>query len=397
MPSEVPSGWSSARVSSAAKLRMGETIVAKNLTGDGIPVYSAGRSDAPWGFTSASKKKFQRGTVVVGARGSLGHPRLPEDEVFVSTQTTIAATPADGVSSTFLCAALGCLDFGVLGAQQAVPMLTVESLGAARILLPPLPEQKKIAAILSSVDEAIAATQAVIEQTRRVKEGLLQDLLTRGIGHTRFKQTEIGEIPEGWGVRKLGSEAELITKGASPNWQGFEYQGEGMAFITSKHVRDGHLDLSDVKHLPMEFNDRIRRSELRAGDLLINIVGASIGRAAIWDAEFPVANVNQAVALVRMPDDSLPVALVLAQFLSPRGQDFFGLSKVDNARPNVSLANLRNFPVAVPPSNERSAIRERLQALERMLRSNTEGLAALEATKAGLLQDLLTGKVRVSA
>ncbi|MBK6578673.1 MAG: restriction endonuclease subunit S [Sandaracinaceae bacterium] len=63
-------------------------------------------------------------------------------------------------------------------------------------LLPPLPEQKKIAAILSSVDEAIQATQLVIDQTRRVKEGLLQDLLTRGLpGHTRFKQTEIGEIP----------------------------------------------------------------------------------------------------------------------------------------------------------------------------------------------------------
>lgn len=72
-----------------------------------------------------------------------------------------------------------------------------------RVPLPPLPEQKKIAAILSSVDEAIQAKRAVIEQTRRVKEGLLQDLLTRGIGHTRFKQTEIGEIPDAWKVRHL--------------------------------------------------------------------------------------------------------------------------------------------------------------------------------------------------
>ena len=64
--------------------------------------------------------------------------------------------------------------------------------------LPPLAEQRKIAVILTSVDEAIQATEAVIAQTRRVKEGLLQELLTKGIGHTRFKQTEIGEIPEGW-------------------------------------------------------------------------------------------------------------------------------------------------------------------------------------------------------
>ena len=63
-----------------------------------------------------------------------------------------------------------------------------------KLPLPPLPEQRKIAAILSSVDEAIQATEQVIQQTRRVKEGLLQELLTRGIGHTRFKQTPIGVV-----------------------------------------------------------------------------------------------------------------------------------------------------------------------------------------------------------
>ena len=265
-----------------------------------------------------------------------------------------------------------------------------------RIPLPPLPEQRKIAAILSSVDEAIAATEQVIEQTRRVKEGLLQELLTRGIGHTRFKQTPIGEIPESWKVKRLGEVAELITKGASPNWQGFEYQDEGMAFITSKHVQDGYLDLSEVKHLPLEFNKRIQRSQLRHHDLLINIVGASIGRAAIWNATFPVANVNQAVAVVRLPDDSVRIELVLAQFLSPRGQDYFGLSQVDNARPNVSLKNLRDFLIAIPPSGERMAIADRVLAVEEQVRTNEVSLNGLQQTKAGLLQDLLTGKVRVS-
>jgi type I restriction enzyme S subunit len=82
---------------------------------------------------------------------------------------------------------------------------------------PPLPEQKKIAAILSSVDEAIASTQAVIDQTRKVKQGLLQQLLTRGIGHTKFKESAIGKIPEEWEVVTLLS---LIQKkpenGCSP-------------------------------------------------------------------------------------------------------------------------------------------------------------------------------------
>ena len=81
--------------------------------------------------------------------------------------------------------------------------ISKKTLKNIEIDLPPLPEQKKIAAVLSSVDDAIQATQAVIDQTRRVKQGLLQQLLTCGIGHTRFKQTEIGEIPEGWEFKKL--------------------------------------------------------------------------------------------------------------------------------------------------------------------------------------------------
>ncbi|MDZ7778956.1 MAG: restriction endonuclease subunit S [Gemmatimonadota bacterium] len=87
----------------------------------------------------------------------------------------------------------------------------LEDLMGERLLLPPLPEQRKIAAILSSVDDAIAATRKVIEQTERVKQGLLQTLMTRGIGHTRFKQTEIGEIPEEWEVVTLEDVCEVRT------------------------------------------------------------------------------------------------------------------------------------------------------------------------------------------
>ena len=65
-------------------------------------------------------------------------------------------------------------------------------------LYPPLKEQQKIASILSNVDELIQKTEQIIEQTQRLKKGLMQRLLTKGIGHTKFKKTELGEIPEEW-------------------------------------------------------------------------------------------------------------------------------------------------------------------------------------------------------
>ena len=84
-------------------------------------------------------------------------------------------------------------------------------MGGFAFWLPPLPEQHKIAAILSSVDHAIEKAQAVIDQVQVVKRGLMQELLTRGLPgrHTRFKQTEFGQVPEAWIEIDLGSVIEL--------------------------------------------------------------------------------------------------------------------------------------------------------------------------------------------
>jgi type I restriction enzyme, S subunit len=102
-----------------------------------------------------------------------------------------------------------------------------------------------------------------------------------------FKKTEIGEIPCDWEI-KLGSDlSERITKGASPRWQGFAYQDYGVLFVTSENVRDGWLDISEPKYLPFSFSEKQKNSQLSNGDILINIVGASIGRACIFNKNIP--------------------------------------------------------------------------------------------------------------
>ena len=78
--------------------------------------------------------------------------------------------------------------------------------------LPPISEQKKIAEILTTVDEAIEKTDQIIEKTKEVKKGLMQKLLTRGIGHKKFKKTEIGEIPEEWEFGRLSDIAQKFYK-----------------------------------------------------------------------------------------------------------------------------------------------------------------------------------------
>ena len=262
---------------------------------------------------------------------------------------------------------------------------------------PPVREQRAIAAILSSMDDAIEATQAVIDQIQVVKKAMMAELLTRGLPgrHTRFNMTEIGEVPEEWEVARLETLTHVITKGESPGWQGFEYQREGVLFVTSENVRDAVLDLSAPKFIPKEFAAKIARSRLERGDVLVNIVGASIGRAALWEGQFPEANVNQAVAVVRPDSERLVPRLVLDALYSPRGQAYFGTSKVDNARPNVSLTNLRDFQMIVPKRDEQERIAAIADAMDVRVAREVQVLAEQRRTKAALMSVLLTGEVRV--
>jgi type I restriction enzyme S subunit len=172
--------------------------------------------------------------------------------------------------------------------------------------------------------------------------------------------------------------ASKITKGSSPNWQGFSYQDEGLLFITSENVRDGHLDISNPKFLPAEFGKRARSSQLHSGDILLNIVGASIGRACRFDLVGVEANVNQAVCVIRLkPSSNVEFFLQLIQ--APHVQARLLGKRSDSARPNLSLEDIRGFQFDMPPLPEQRKIAE-------ILRTWDEALEKLEALRAAKLQ-----------
>ncbi|MED5369674.1 MAG: restriction endonuclease subunit S [Myxococcota bacterium] len=262
------------------------------------------------------------------------------------------------------------------------------------ILLPPLPEQKKIAAILSSVDEAIQATQAVIEQTRRVKEGLLQDLLTRGIGHTRFKQTEIGEIPESWEIRRVDQLCQ-VTSGATPLRSNQAYFDSGdVPWVKTMDLNGGVVSTTDESITPLALAETSCKV-LPVGTVMCAMYGGfrQIGRTGVLAME---AATNQAISSMVLK----PKAKLLPEFLNyffvahrPRWKGIAASSRKD---PNITRQDVCGFKVAVPPVAEQHAIVDRVDALTAAIGEGEVALAAHRRVKAGLLQDLLTGKVRVS-
>lgn len=175
---EVPEEWEVVPVGELARIEMGETLIAKDLTGDGIPVFSAGRDPLPWGFTRLSRKRFGRGTIVLGARGTIGYPRLPDYDEFVSTQTTIAVTAGENVGAAFLKYALDTKNYSEITATQAVPMLTITALKPMLIAVPSRDEQRTIAASLHSIDLRIQQETDLLESQSELKSALLSVLLT---------------------------------------------------------------------------------------------------------------------------------------------------------------------------------------------------------------------------
>lgn len=146
--------------------------------------------------------------------------------------------------------------------------------------------------------------------------------------------------------RRLEEFSTLITKGASPRWQGVEYQDNGVLFVTSENVREGYIDISKPKYLDEKINEILPRSILKKGDILINIVGASIGRAAQYNYDY-LANINQAVALVRTKN--INNTFLLTFLNTDEAISLYDSMKKDGARANLSLKNIADIQIPNAP------------------------------------------------
>jgi type I restriction enzyme, S subunit len=164
-------------------------------------------------------------------------------------------------------------------------------------------------------------------------------------------------LPIGWRWARLIDLTQVITKGSSPKWQGISYTGNrnDVLFVTSENVGSYSLRLSSRKYVERKFNEIEPRSILKKGDFLMNIVGASIGRTAIFDLDID-ANINQAVCLIRILPDFMDSSFLLHFFNSSVCMAYMFDTQVENARANLSMGNIANFLIPIPPIKEQQRI-----------------------------------------
>nr|WP_241739374.1 restriction endonuclease subunit S [Anoxybacillus flavithermus] len=269
------------------------------------------------------------------------------------------------------------------------------NLGNVLIAIPPLAEQRKIAAILSSVDEAIEKTKAIIEQTEKVKKGLMQQLLTKGIGHTKFKKTEIGEIPEEWEVMNIGRVCKEIYR--YPTYYNIDYVEKGVPEIRGEMLKpNGEIDTNpeNIRYISEETASRFPRTKLEKHDIVMSVRG-TIGKVGIVPSELAGANIT--ANLIRLsPKEHIIDKIYFKYFLL---SDKFkkSLDDISTATTIKTLKapDLKNIPIPVPDLIEQRKIVSIMKTIDKKLLNETTTLDKLNSIKKFLMQVLLTGKVRV--
>jgi type I restriction enzyme S subunit len=269
---------------------------------------------------------------------------------------------------------------------------------------PPLPEQRRIAEILSTIDETIERTEALIEKYRHIKAGLMSDLLTRGIdeeGRIRseetheYKDSPLGRVPEEWQIKT--TKETLYMKGRI-GWRGLkksEFTKFGPYLITGMHFVNDKIDWTSCFHINMERYTESPEIHVKINDVLLTKDG-TIGKVAFIDYLPAEASLNSHLLLLRPLKENLYSKFIFYILLSDSFKRFIDNIKSGSTLAGLSQSSFEKFKFIIPSNEEQHHIAEILTTTDTYIKKEQTYLNKLQQIKKGLMQDLLTGKVRVT-
>ena len=190
-------------------------------------------------------------------------------------------------------------------------------------------------------------------------------------------------MKQGWERKKLGEICEVITKGTTPTSIGFQFTDSGVNFIKVESLTEtGEIISNKVAYISEECHQALRRSQLKANDILFSIAGA-LGRIGIVQDEIVPANTNQALAIIRLAENvNVSVNFLAKYFVSDLISKEIENLKGGAAQQNLSLGQLNNLPIPIPPLTEQ----------QRIVAILDEAFAAIAKAKANAEQNLKNAK-----
>ncbi len=327
-----------------------------------------------------------KGSLLVSCIGNIGKLGINNEEVSFNQQINAIIHNDKIFSSKYLAYLLKYNQKKLEAVANApvVPIINKSQFSDFQVMIhEELGMQKKIVTILDKSQKLIDKRKKQIEELDELVKSRFIEMFGDPISNSKnFNIVTLNEV------------SELITKGASPNWQGIEYVEDETQtlFVTSENVREGYLDLAKKKYLQDEFNEKQKRSVLKKGDFLINIVGASIGRAAQFNLDVK-ANINQAVALVRIGNEVLNDKYLLTYLNSPKALQMYNSMQVSVARANLSLQNINDLEIILPPIELQNQFADFVKQVDKLKFEMDKSLKELEHNFNSLMQKAFKGEL----
>ena len=281
----------------------------------------------------------------------------------------------------------------------------INSSDVRRLQLPDLSErdQKRIAAILTSIDTAIEKTEALIAKYQQIKAGLMHDLFTRGVlpnGQLRppreqapelYGETELGWMPFGWTVTSIEKTLHRIIdyRGKTP-----DKTVAGIPLITAKNVRMGFIDNEPREFIAeRDYAGWMTRGIPSVGDILFT-TEAPLGNVAQIESASRVAFAQRVIIL--QPREQIDSSFLSDRLMSETTQTAVHRLASGSTALGIKQSEFRKVSICFPHAKqEQKEIAARLRSFDEYLDKELESREKLKTKKLGLMQDLLTGKVAV--
>ena len=211
-----------------------------------------------------------------------------------------------------------------------------------------------------------------------------------------YKETEVGVIPQDWDVVQLGQVTDKVGSGITPTGGSRVYKDSGRPFIRSQNVGWGNLDLSDVAFIDDATHATFEATQIRGGDVFLNITGASIGRSAMADSRIEGGNVNQHVCIIRADQGKLASDFLCSFLISSHGQRQIDSFQAGGNRQGLNFGQVRSIRIAIPETtDEQRVIVIALSDVDALLDGLDRLIAKKRDLKQAAIQQLLTGKTRL--
>lgn len=358
-------------LSDIANIQKGTTITEEKAVKGNIPVIAGGQSPAYY----HNKSNRDGDIITVSASGAYaGFINYFDSAIFASDCNTIKSKNEKEISTKLIFNFLKSIQKEIYQLQrgQAQPHVYADDLSNVKIPLPSKTIQEKI---ISEIGKLEKQEQKVARELEKLKAEINKTMYD--LNKKSYKKENLGQL------------TLLITKGSSPTWQGIAYTEEPeVLFITSENVREGFLDFTKKKYLEFKFNDIQKRSILEKNDVLINIVGASIGRTAIFSLNVS-ANINQAVAIIRCNDKLLNYQFLNYFLNTENAISEYSSMKKEMARANLSLQNISDIKIPLPTIAEQKKIVLVIEKVEKKMADLEKQIELMPKQKEAILKKYL--------